>query len=135
MKIHLIRNATMVIDYAGKKMLVDPMFSKKGELARGPMPAKDWNWKKNPNNELPLPVSEIIKDIDFVFLTHLHFDHWDKAAEMALPKGYEKHASNSSRFAKSSFVRFEKRTRNWVVLHTMAFVAAFLEKINNDWVF
>nr|WP_314491788.1 MBL fold metallo-hydrolase [uncultured Chryseobacterium sp.] len=86
MNIQLIRNATMVIDYAGKKMLVDPMFSKKGELASGPMPAKDWNWKRNPLYDLPISVEEIIKDIDFVFLTHLHFDHWDKAAENALPK-------------------------------------------------
>jgi len=86
MKIQLVRNATLVVEYAGKKMLVDPMFSKKGELARGPMPAKDWNWRKNPNHELPLSIPEIIKDIDFVFLTHLHFDHWDKAASDALPK-------------------------------------------------
>lgn len=86
MKVQLIRNATIVVEYAGKKMLVDPMFAKKGALARGPMPAKDWNWKRNPNNELPLPIEDIIKDIDFMVLTHLHFDHWDKAAADALPK-------------------------------------------------
>jgi L-ascorbate metabolism protein UlaG (beta-lactamase superfamily) len=86
MKIQLIRNATIVVEYAGKKMLVDPMFSKKGELARGPMPSKDWNWKRNPLHELTISIEEIIKDIDFVFLSHLHFDHWDKAAADALPK-------------------------------------------------
>lgn len=86
MKVQLIRNATIVVEYAGKKMLVDPMFAKKGALARGPMPAKDWNWKRNPNNELPLAIEDIIKDIDFMVLTHLHFDHWDKAAADALPK-------------------------------------------------
>ncbi|UAB82942.1 MBL fold metallo-hydrolase [Zunongwangia sp. SCSIO 43204] len=86
MKVQLIRNATMIVEYAGKRMLVDPMFAKKGELARGPMPAKDWNWKRNPNHDLPISVEEILKDIDFVFLTHLHFDHWDEAAANALPK-------------------------------------------------
>ncbi|WP_413998581.1 MBL fold metallo-hydrolase [Flavobacterium sp. W1B] len=86
MNIHLIRNATMVVDYGGKKMLVDPMFSKKGELPSGPMPSKNWSWKRNPLHELPISIEEIIKDIDFVFLSHLHFDHWDKAAEKALPK-------------------------------------------------
>lgn len=86
MKVQLIRNATIVVEYAGNKILVDPMFAKKGALARGPMPAKDWNWKRNPNNELPLPIEDIIKDIDFMVLTHLHFDHWDKAAADALPK-------------------------------------------------
>ena len=86
MKIQLIRNATMVVEYAGSKFLVDPMFSKKGQLASAPMPAKDWNMKRNPLHELPITVKEIIKDIDFVFLSHLHFDHWDKAAEEALPK-------------------------------------------------
>src|SRR5690606_25547831 len=74
-------------------------------------------------------------------LTNLFQEHFKETvqyllqAEMDEQLGYEKHASNSSRFAKSLFVRFEKRTRNWVVLHTMAFVAAFLEKINNAWVF
>ena len=35
---------------------------------------------------MPISVEEILKDIDFVFLTHLHFDHWDEAAGNALPK-------------------------------------------------
>ena len=30
MKIQLIRNATMVVDYAGKKFLIDPMLAEKG---------------------------------------------------------------------------------------------------------
>ncbi len=110
MNVQLIRNATMVVEYAGKKMLVDPMFSKKGALARGPMPAKDWNWKRNPNNDLPLPIEDIIKDIDFVFLTHLHFDHWDKAAEEALPKDikiFVQDENDKKVIAKAGFTNLE----------------------------
>ena len=115
MKILLVRNATMVIEYAGKRILVDPMLSKKGELARGPMPAKDWNWKKNPNNDLPLPIDEIIKDIDFVFLTHLHFDHWDKAAEEALPKNikiFVQDENDKKVIAKAGFTNLEILSEN-----------------------
>jgi L-ascorbate metabolism protein UlaG (beta-lactamase superfamily) len=110
MKIQLIRNATLVVEYAGKKMLVDPMLSKKGELASGPMPAKDWNWKRNPNNDLPISVEEIIKDIDFVFLTHLHFDHWDKAAANALPKDikiFVQDENDKKVIAKAGFTNLE----------------------------
>lgn len=110
MNIQLIRNATMVIDYAGKKMLVDPMFSNKGELASGPIPAKDWNWKRNPLYDLPISVEEIIKDIDFVFLTHLHFDHWDKAAENALPKNikiFVQDENDKKAISKSGFTNLE----------------------------
>ena len=115
MKVQLIRNATIVVEYAGKKMLVDPMFAKKGALARGPMPAKDWNWKRNPNNELPLPVEEIIKDIDFMVLTHLHFDHWDKAAADALPKNlkiFVQDENDQKSIKKSGFTDVEILTEN-----------------------
>lgn len=110
MNIQLIRNATIVVEYAGKKILVDPMFSKKGELASAPIPAKDWNMKKNPLHELPVSVEEIIKDIDFVFLSHLHFDHWDKAAEKALPKGikiFVQDENDQQKIKKSGFTDVE----------------------------
>ncbi len=32
MKFHQIRNATAIIHYAGKKILIDPMLSAKGSL-------------------------------------------------------------------------------------------------------
>lgn len=85
MKINQIRNATLVIEYAGKKILVDPMLAKKGTLPAF-IPSKTWSFKKNPLNDLPISKEEIIKDIDFVFLSHLHYDHWDKEAENSLPK-------------------------------------------------
>ncbi|MEN9908127.1 MAG: hypothetical protein RLZZ540_1276 [Bacteroidota bacterium] len=115
MKIQLIRNATIVVEYAEKKILVDPMFSKKGELATAPMPAKDWNMKKNPLHELPISVDEIIKDIDFVFLSHLHFDHWDKAAENALPKNikiFVQDKNDKKKIEKSGFTDVEILSEN-----------------------
>ncbi|GGB72886.1 UPF0173 protein YddR [Flavobacterium suaedae] len=110
MKVQLIRNATMIVEYAGKRMLVDPMFAQKGALARGPMPAKDWNWRRNPNNDLPISIEEIIKDIEFVFLTHLHFDHWDKFAADALPKDikvFVQDENDKKVIAKAGFTNLE----------------------------
>jgi L-ascorbate metabolism protein UlaG (beta-lactamase superfamily) len=31
-------------------------------------------------------VDNIIKDVDAVIVTHLHYDHWDEAAKEVLPK-------------------------------------------------
>ncbi|HFK5519873.1 MBL fold metallo-hydrolase [Chryseobacterium zhengzhouense] len=110
MKVQLIRNATMIIEYAGKKILIDPMFSKKGELGRVPFPAKDWNMKRNPLHELPLPIEDIIRDIDFVFLTHLHFDHWDKVAANALPKNvkiFVQDDNDKNKISKLGFTNIE----------------------------
>lgn len=84
MKIQQIRNATLIVEYAGKKFLVDPMLSDKGILPPFPnAPRQDQN---NPLVSLPMPIGEIIKDIDAVIITHLHLDHWDDAAKEALPK-------------------------------------------------
>ena len=37
--------------------------------------------------ELPLSIEEITKDIESVFVIHLHPDHFDSAASAALLKG------------------------------------------------
>lgn len=115
MKITQIRNATIIIEYAEKKILVDPMFARKGTLASSPMPAKDWNMKRNPLHELPISIEEIIKDVDFVFLSHLHFDHWDKAAEKALPKDikiFVQDEADKKKIEKSGFTNLEILTEN-----------------------
>lgn len=90
MNIHLIRNATIVVKYAGKKFLIDPMLAEKGTLppfgssvGLPPAPREDQN---NPLVSLPISVDNIIQDIDAVIVTHLHLDHWDDAAKEALPK-------------------------------------------------
>lgn len=82
-RLQLVRNATLIIDYAGKKILADPMFSKKGAI-------DSWaGIAKNPTVELKMPVEDIIKNIDLVVVTHTHEDHFDKPASSALSKSIE----------------------------------------------
>ena len=73
--VRLIRNATLKIQYAGKTILLDPMLGEKGTE----MSALGVNL--NPRVHLTMPVSEVLKGVDFVLLTHAHIDHYDPAAE------------------------------------------------------
>ncbi|TKJ89560.1 hypothetical protein PaeCFBP13512_15715 [Paenibacillus sp. CFBP13512] len=84
MNIQLIRNATLIVQYAGKKFLVDPFLSEKGTLPAFPNAARED--QKNPLVALPISIEEIISGVDAVIVTHLHIDHWDDAAKEALPK-------------------------------------------------
>lgn len=78
-----IRNATVKINYAGKKILIDPWLAKKGTVPGFGGTINDHI--RNPTAELPMPINEII-DVDAVILTHDHPDHWDDAAKNAIPK-------------------------------------------------
>lgn len=78
-----IRNATITIDFGGKKFLIDPMLSAKGAFPGFPGTVN--SEQANPTVELPIPVSDIIA-VDAVILTHAHPDHWDDAAKRLLPK-------------------------------------------------
>lgn len=92
MQIQLIRNATMVVEYAGKKFLIDPMLAEKGTYPPFPnSPRQDQN---NPLVSLPTSIDNIIQNIHAVIVTHLHLDHWDDAAKKALPKEIKMFAQN-----------------------------------------
>ena len=80
MKIQLIRNATMRILYSGRQILTDPMLSKKHEIESfaGVSP--------NPVIDMPVPVSQVLEGIEAVFLSHLHQDHFDLAAQGLINK-------------------------------------------------
>lgn len=78
-----IRNATLKINYAGKKILIDPWLAKKGAVPGFGGTINDHI--RNPTAELPMPINEIV-DVDAVILTHDHPDHWDEAAKNAIPK-------------------------------------------------
>ncbi|THB74632.1 MAG: MBL fold metallo-hydrolase [Desulfobacteraceae bacterium] len=80
MKFQLIRNATFKITYAGMVILTDPMLSEKHciESFAG--------HEKNPTVDLPMPIDEIMADIDLVLVSHLHQDHFDHIARQVLPK-------------------------------------------------
>jgi L-ascorbate metabolism protein UlaG (beta-lactamase superfamily) len=80
MQIQLIRNATMKITLAGMTILTDPVFSPKHGIESFA------GIEKNPTVDLPFPVEEVLKGVDFVLVSHLHQDHFDKAAQEMLPK-------------------------------------------------
>lgn len=83
MKITQIRNATQVIEYAGKKFLIDPFLAPKGMYPgfEGTVNSH----LSNPLVELPMAIEKII-DVDAVLLTHTHPDHWDETAVSSIPK-------------------------------------------------
>ncbi|MFC4600261.1 MBL fold metallo-hydrolase [Cohnella hongkongensis] len=84
MNIQLIRNATLLVHYAGKKFLIDPFLAEKGTYP--PFPDSLRQDQKNPLVSLPTSIDHIINQLDAVIVTHLHLDHWDDAAKELLPK-------------------------------------------------
>jgi len=82
MKIQLIRHATLLLQFGGKRILADPMFSPAGVLPTTPNTP---NPVSNPLVELPIDP-EKLTDVDAILVTHLHRDHLDDAAVDMLPK-------------------------------------------------
>lgn len=82
--IRQIRNATLIIDYSGKKFLIDPMLSPKGTYP--PFPNSLRQDQRNPLIELPITAKQVVQGIDAVFLSHLHLDHYDEGAKQQIPK-------------------------------------------------
>ena len=83
MRITLVRNATMLLELAGRRILVDPMLDPGG--AR-PAIAGTANPVPNPTVELPFPADEVVRGLDAVLVTHRHKDHFDDTAERLLPR-------------------------------------------------
>ncbi len=82
-RLQLMRNATSIIRYGGKVLLLDPLLGDAGILA----PINNTpNPKRNPLVPLPIPASQVVTGADATLLTHTHFDHWDDAARELLPK-------------------------------------------------
>ncbi|GMG73309.1 MBL fold metallo-hydrolase [Priestia megaterium] len=92
MQINQIRNATIIVEYANKKFLIDPMLAEKGTYP--PFPNSARQDQKNPVVSLPTSVENIIEDIDAVIVTHLHLDHFDEAAQRILPKDIKMFVQN-----------------------------------------
>lgn len=84
--IQQIRNATLKISYAGTIFLIDPMLAPKGAY-----PGFEETYRselRNPLIDLPASISEIIKGVDAIIVTHTHLDHWDDAAQKFIPKHF-----------------------------------------------
>ena len=90
----LIRNATTIFEYGGKKFLIDPMLAKKGAYPGFEHSAN--SHLRNPLVELPMRVEDILKGVEAVILTHTHLDHWDEAAVQAIPKSLLFYTQNAS---------------------------------------
>ncbi|MED4402318.1 MBL fold metallo-hydrolase [Metabacillus fastidiosus] len=92
MNIKLIRNATIVVEYAARKFLIDPFLADKG--AYPPFPNSLRQDQNNPLVSLPTSIDNIISDVDAVIVTHLHLDHYDDAAKEVLPKNIKMFVQN-----------------------------------------
>jgi L-ascorbate metabolism protein UlaG (beta-lactamase superfamily) len=83
MRITLIRNATVLLELRGRRLLVDPMLDPAG--ARPPI-EDTANPVRNPTVELPFPAEQAVDGLDAVLVTHCHKDHLDDTAERLLPR-------------------------------------------------
>ncbi len=80
MRLELLRNATLKINYGGYVLLIDPYFAPRHSLpsftGRSP----------NPMTELPRPIADILEGVDLVIVSHLHTDHFDAVAKERVSK-------------------------------------------------
>ena len=80
MKVTLVRSATLKLEYGGQSLLIDPAFTDK---FAGPSFAGK---SKNPLVELPMTREAVLAGVDAVIVSHIHSDHFDKAAQEYLDK-------------------------------------------------
>jgi L-ascorbate metabolism protein UlaG (beta-lactamase superfamily) len=82
-RLTLVRNATVLLELAGKRLLVDPMLD---DARSRPPIANTKNRVPNPTVPLPFPAEEVVRGVDAVVVTHRHRDHLDTRAEELLPR-------------------------------------------------
>jgi L-ascorbate metabolism protein UlaG (beta-lactamase superfamily) len=82
-RLTLVRNATIVLELRGLRLLVDPMLDEAG--ARPPI-ENTANPVPNPTVPLPFAAEDVVRGIDAVLVTHRHRDHLDGRAEELLPR-------------------------------------------------
>jgi len=84
MLLRLLRHATLLVDLAGRRILVDPML---GEAGSAPPVPNTPNQRPNPLVPLPADPAEVVLGLDAVLVSHLHGDHLDPAAVELLTAG------------------------------------------------
>jgi L-ascorbate metabolism protein UlaG (beta-lactamase superfamily) len=82
-RLTLVRNATLLLELGGRRVLVDPMLDAEG--ARPPIEGTR-NAVPNPTAPLPMPAEKVVAGLDAVIVTHRHRDHLDGRAEELLPR-------------------------------------------------
>ncbi|MFH6994332.1 MBL fold metallo-hydrolase [Flavobacterium sp. FlaQc-48] len=82
MKLHHLRNATLVIETETDVILVDPMLGKRKTIP--PFTLFRYKPKRNPLVALPKNSRDILSKVTICLITHLHPDHIDKAGEVFL---------------------------------------------------
>lgn len=84
MRVTLWRHATLGIEMAGRRLILDPMLDP--PAARGPVRGTP---RERPNPLVPLPASaeDVVAGVEAVLVTHTHVDHLDAAGVMSLPRG------------------------------------------------
>lgn len=85
MKIHQIRNATIMIEVQNNYILVDPMLGPKGSAAPT-FTLFRFKPQRNPIIDLPENIEHLLSKTTHCIITHLHPDHLDKAGETFLKK-------------------------------------------------
>ena len=80
MKLQLIRNATLRLEYAGATILIDPMLGPRHSISSFA------GIEENPTTNLPMPVTDVLKNIDLLLISHLHQDHFDPEAQEIIDK-------------------------------------------------
>ena len=80
MQLQLIRSATLRLEYARHRFIIDPYLA-----ARHTRPSYT-GASPNPLVDLPCSPLEAIAGIEMVLISHLHSDHFDPAAKELLPK-------------------------------------------------
>jgi len=83
MRLQLVRHATLVLEYNGRNLLVDPMLD---PAEARPAIQNSPNARKNPLVDLPIPIEKTLDGVEAVLVTHTHLDHWDATAAERLPK-------------------------------------------------
>lgn len=127
MKIQQIRNATLKITFGGKTFLVDPWliggqkFGRFVDIPGNPFHTPDPVREQIPMPifDLPAPVEEILRGVDYYIVTHIHPDHVDIAPDGTLGKPLDKNipifvqnAADADAFKRSGFKAVEVLVEN-----------------------
>lgn len=84
MKITQIRSATNRLVYAGKTFLIDPWLALRHAFSFVDIPGRPYHIPDPMKEHLPMPfydlpisAEEVLQDVDYIIVTHLHPDHID----------------------------------------------------------